>query len=235
MILEDVVKRTDSMVTVEARYWAWARFLGEARTASNDDRRASCSDRGRFNTQVDLLGALGELFLLRAAQAAKRSEEAVAYMRDHLYREEGGGGVEGPDIRFLDHDTNEIQELDVKTFDCSPNKKYFAINDNKHRQLGGQCSYYLCVVAPRFGSRMAVARLVPYAEVQEWPVKKLRSGGSASRNFPIESFLKAYFTKPPLLEELRGATFSEAEVRQACKDPVVRAEFAELVPNLMEP
>ena len=123
MILEDVLKRTDSMVTVEARHWAWAPFLGEVRTASNDDRRASRSDRGRFNTQVDL--------------------------------------------------------------------------------LGGQNSYYLCVVAPRFGSRMAVARLVPYVEVQEWPVKELRRGGSASRNFPIERFLESYFTRPPRLS--RGA------------------------------
>ena len=234
MILEDVLQRTDSMVTVEARHWAWARFLGEARTASNDDRRASRSDRGRFNTQVDLLGALRELFLLRAAQAAKRSEEAVAYMRDHLYREEGGGGIEGRDIRFLDHDTNETLELDVKTFDCGPNKKYLAINDNKHRQLGGQCSYYLCVVAPRFGSRMAVARLVPYEQVQEWPAKELRRGGSASRNFPIERFLETYFRRPPRLEELRGASFSEAEIRQACKALIVRAEFAELVPNVLE-
>ena len=52
MILEDIVNRTNRMVPLEARHWAWARFLGEARTASNDDRRASRSDRGRFNTQV---------------------------------------------------------------------------------------------------------------------------------------------------------------------------------------
>ena len=83
-MMEDVLKRTDSMVTVEACHRAWARFLSEVRTASNDDRRASRSDRSRFNAQVDLLGALGALFLLRAAQAAKRSEEAVAYMRDGI-------------------------------------------------------------------------------------------------------------------------------------------------------
>ena len=234
MILEDVVKRSDTMVTLEARHWAWARFLGEARTASNDDRRAARSDRGKFNIQVDLLGALGELFLLRSAQAAQRSEEAVAYMRDHLYREQGGRGVEGPDIRFVDHVTNETHELDVKTFDCMPNKRFFAINDNKHGMLRGQCSAYLCVVTPAFGRRMTVARLVPYAEVEKWSVQRLRHGGSASCNLPIEGFLEAYFTRPPLLEELRGATFSEAEIRQAYEDPSVRAEFAELVPNVLE-
>ena len=84
-----------------------------------------------------------------------------------------------------------------------PNKKFFAINDNKHNMLRGQCSDYLCVVTPRFGCRMAVARLVPYAEVEKWPVKCLRHGGSASRNLSIESFLQQYFTKPPVLENLR--------------------------------
>ena len=233
MILGDVLKRTDKMVKLEARHWAWARFLGEARTASNDARRAARSDRGKFNTQVDLVGALGELFLLRAARAAKRSEEAVAYMRDHLYREQGGKGVEGPDIRFVDHVTNETQELDVKTFDCMPNKSFFAINDNKHGMLRGQCSGYLCVITPRFGCRIAVARLVPYAEVEKWCVKRLRHGGSESRNLSIECFLEAYFTNPPVLKKLRKATFSEAKVHQAYEDPSVRAEFAELVPNVL--
>lgn len=234
MILADVLKRTDTMVRVEARRWAWARFLGEARTASNDDRRAARSDRGQFNVQVDLLGALGELFLLRAALTAERSDEAVAYMRDHLYREQGGRGVEGPDIRFVDHVTSETRELDVKTFDCMPNKSYFAINDNKHDMLRGQCSDYLCVITPRLGRRMAVARLVPYAEVEKWSIGRLRHGGSASRNLPIKSFLESYFTKPPDLEELRGSTLSEAEVREACEDSIVRGEFAELVPNVLE-
>ena len=233
MILDDVVGQTDTMVTLEPRHWAC--FLGEARTASNDARRAPRSDRGRFNTRVDLLGALGELFLLRAALTAKRSEDAVAYMRDHLYREQGGRGVEGPDSRFVDHVTHETHELDVKTFDCSPNKRFFAINDNKHSLLCGQCSAYLCVITPPFGRRMAVARLVPYAQVEVWPVTHLRRGGSASRNCPIQSFLDAHFTKAPLLEELRGAQFSELEVNRACEDPIVRDEFAELVPNVMEP
>ena len=91
MILEDVLKRTDSMVTVEARHWAWAPFLGEVRTASNDDRR---------------------LLVPTAAVSTPR-------------------------------------------WTC----------------LAGRIHTISCVVAPRFSSRMAVAYLVPYAEVQEWPVK----------------------------------------------------------------
>ena len=55
--------------------------------------------------------------------AGRSNDAAVAYMRDHLYREQGGRGVVGPDIRFEDEATGTIQEIDVKTFDCSPNKK----------------------------------------------------------------------------------------------------------------
>ncbi len=94
MILEDIVRRTDRVFRLKPRHWAWARLLGEARTASNDARRAPRSDRGRSNARVDLFGALGELFLLRTAMAAENSGDATAYMRDHLYREEGGGGVD---------------------------------------------------------------------------------------------------------------------------------------------
>jgi hypothetical protein len=95
---------------------------------------------------VDLLGALGELFLLSTIMGAAGSDRAVAYMRDHLSRQQGGRGVKGPDLHFTDDETGALHEIDVKTFDCSPNKKFFAINDNKHRLLAGQCSAYFCIV-----------------------------------------------------------------------------------------
>ena len=67
------------MVTLEARiglgHVSWARPAPPATTIG--ERPGPLW--GQFNTQVDLLGALGELFLLSSARAAKRSEEAVAY------------------------------------------------------------------------------------------------------------------------------------------------------------
>ena len=54
--------------------------------------------------------------------AAEDSDDAVKYMRGHLYNEQGGAEVEGPDIEFVDHVTGELRQLDVKTFDCAPNK-----------------------------------------------------------------------------------------------------------------
>ena len=232
MTLHDIARRTDSIVTLEARHWAWARFLGEARTASNDQRRARRSDRGAFNTQVDLLGALGELFLLRCAMKAETCDEAVAYMRDHLYNEQGGGEVEGPDIEFVDDDTRELRQLNVKTFDCSPNKRFFAINDNKHRLLRGRCSHYLCVVTPRFDQRMAVSRLVPWSTVDGWRVWSLGSYGSASRNFSIQEFLRAHFSKPPNLEELRCDVHPGEMIDHAANDRAVREHFEELFPGV---
>lgn len=232
MTLDDIVRRTDRIFSPSARGWAWARFLADARTASNDDRRAAQSDRGRFNQQVDLLGALGELFLLRTAAAAERSAEAVAYMRGHLYDERGGANVVGPDISFADHEDGEVRGIDVKTFDCAPNKRKFAINDRKHCRLGGQCSHYLCVIAPPFGPRMAVSRLVPYSDVDDWRVSHLRHGGSASRNLPIGEFLRTYFSQPPSLDALRLTAIPVGEIDAACDDPAVRREFTEFVPGV---
>ena len=234
MILEEVQDLTDTVFRLDTRLWAWAHFLGEARTSSNDQRRHRDSDRGRFNTQVDLLGALGELFLLGSAQGFERSIEAVSYTRDHLFNEGGGSGVKGPDFRFTDHVTGRLHELDVKTFDCSENKRFFAINDSKHRLLAGQCTAYFCLITPRHGRRMAVARLVPYAEVARWPVESLRKvgPGSPSRNLPIARFLESYFSAPPTIDELRGSTFSEDEIAAARADPEVREKLKALVPSL---
>ena len=40
MTLHDIARRTNSIVTLQARHWAWARFLGEARTYSTDQLRS---------------------------------------------------------------------------------------------------------------------------------------------------------------------------------------------------
>jgi hypothetical protein len=146
MHVSDIIRVTDVTRALSSRAWAWAALLSEARTASNDGRRHSRSDRERFNAQVDLLGALGELFLLPTVMRAPDSAGPLAYMRDHLCRETGGGGVKGPDLSFVDGANGVLWEMDVKTFDCSPNKRFLAINDNKHRSLAGHCSHYFCII-----------------------------------------------------------------------------------------
>ena len=141
--------------------------------------------------------------------------------------------MEGTDILF--DAPQQGCGIDVKSFDCAPNKRYFAINDNKHRTLAGQCSRYLCVIVPPAGRRMAVCRLVPYAEVDGWSVDRLRRGGSASRNLPFERFLATHFSEPPSIEKLRGSTFSTDEIDPSRADPTVRWDFAAFVPRVPLP
>ena len=92
MKLDDIGRFTDRILTAQPRHWAGAGFLAQARTQSNDGRQASRSDRGRFNPQVDLLGALVELFLLGCATGAEESKATVSYIRSHLYDPRGAGG-----------------------------------------------------------------------------------------------------------------------------------------------
>ena len=233
MRFDDVAVPTNSVLSVGIRHWAWARLLGQARTSSNDGKRSPTSDRGGSNPQVDLVGALAELFLLETTLRAPNSNEAVEYMRHHLFNSDGGRGVVGPDMRYFDHITSQKYELDAKTFDCSPNKRFFAINNGKHGSLLGQCSHYLCVVTPPLGRRMAVARLIPYADVDRWQLKQLRPDGSPSRNLPIGEFLNTYFTEPPTLDEFRRDTYSEVEIETACANYEVRAKFDEVLPGVL--
>ena len=51
---------------------------------------------------------------MRCAMAAEDSDDAVKYMRGHLYNEQGGAEVEGPDIEFVDHVTGELRQLDSR-------------------------------------------------------------------------------------------------------------------------
>ncbi len=208
-------------------------MLGAERTKSNDSRRHRQSDRGEFNRDVDLLGALGELFFLSTAMAAESGGDAVDYMRGHMFKEAGGKGIKGPDLGFIDHASGTLNEIDVKTFDCAENKRYFAINDNKHAGLKGQCSAYFCLATPPRGRRMAVARLVPYSDVDSWKVALLGfPRGTPSRNFPIAGFLKTYFSSPPDRRALRGDVFPRDEIDAACADPAVRAALKAMIPTI---
>jgi hypothetical protein len=232
MEISDITRITNDIVPLSPRLWAWASLLGGARTASNDERRHHRSDRGGSNDQVDLLGALGELFLLGAVMDAADSAEAAEYMRGHLYSSAGGADVKGPDLAFAASDVGARYAIDVKTFDCSPNKRFFAINANKHRSLAGQCTHYFCIAVPRYGRRMAVARLIPYADVETWPEVRLRSGGSPSRNCPLRDFLSGYFTHIPNLETIRADVYPPEEIEAHKRDPAVRSGLLMLVPSL---
>jgi hypothetical protein len=230
-MIEALEQKVDSIVPVTPTLWAWAEILGAARTGSNDTRRHRSADRGAGNAKVDLTGAFGELLLLDWVTKLYPPEVA-AEMAAHLYHPDGGDQVKGADLRLKSADGHSIVGIDAKSFDCAPNKRRFAINARKHRDLGGLCQYYFCVLATPYGTKAAVSRLVPYAEVETWSAEQLRATGSASRNLDLNLFLKRQFTRPPSLSWLRAERHPPAQIDSLRRDPACRADLRRLIPRL---
>ena len=68
--------------------------------------------------------------------------------------------------------------------------------------------------------------------VDGWRVWSLGSYGCASRNFSIQEFLRAHFSKPPNLEELRCDLHPGEMIDHATNDRAVREHFEELFPGV---
>jgi hypothetical protein len=128
-----------------------------------------------------------------------------------------------------------LHGVDAKTFDCSANKRFFAINGPKHANLRDLCSWYFALLAPRFGQRAELAKLVPYDDVQRWDAKNLRAanatGGSISRNMPIKEFVSKYFSRSIDIGALRESTYSRLEVVRLANDDAVRVELFTSLPT----
>ena len=223
--------RTDRLVETTATHWAWAAMLGDARTRSNEGRRAAIADRGTANSQVDLLGAFAELLLLAWATRLY-PQPVIDDMAGHLYHPDGGGEVEGADLRLPSIETGALTGIDVKSFDCAPQKRFFAINAAKHAALAGNCAYYFCVLAAPYGKQAAVARLVPYDAVSDWSVEGLRAGGSASRNLGIDEFIRRHCSHPPSIRSLRDDCHPQEAVAALRRDPACRNKLRRLIPGL---
>ena len=80
-----------------------------------------------------------------------------------------------------------------------------------------------------------MSSLVPWSTVERWSVESLRHGGSDSRNFPIEEFLRVHFRTPPSLEALRHDVYPRKTIERAWSDSDVREGFTELVPGVPIP
>jgi hypothetical protein len=135
------------------------------------------------------MGAFGELLLLKLIKPADVDGALLAHFRTHIYLADGAAADSTSDLVFTDTDTGTPVGIDAKTFDCDRNKRYFAINDGKHKALRGRCEAYFCALARPFGRFAAIARLVPYADVDpareafledKWFVGNLLSRGSPS-------------------------------------------------------
>jgi hypothetical protein len=213
LTLSELKKRFGICQRLTAEQWAYAALLGGARTLTNQDR-AESSDREQIgNAKVDLYGALGELVLYGLVRELPDSRDALAYMRGHLFSARGGRGVKGADLVFRNRGVSA--GVDVKTFDCSPYKRYFAINYAKHVELGkhGICVGYMGLVCPKFGRNACVTRLIPYGDVSVWERRNLRkTGGSISCNLPIGTAMREYALPSYSFADNRSDLHSEGEV-----------------------
>jgi hypothetical protein len=63
---------------------------------------------------------------------------AREYMRERMFCPTGGGdAATGTDLRITSKRTGKPLLIDVKTFDCAPNKKLVLVNGKKHESLRG--------------------------------------------------------------------------------------------------
>jgi hypothetical protein len=211
--------------------WAMAYLLGKAREASNY-KRAANSDRGQEgNEAVDLLGSMGELVVLRRLQAVS-AKDAFAAMQSHMFSAAGGADVTGPDVHIIIE--NEEWRIDIKSFDCADNKKFFAINNDKHESLRGNCDGYVGLISPPLSRLGITSKIVPYADVDNWPKSKLRVGGTPSRNLPIGLFSDRYIEAAEI-SGLRGTIYDAREVRDlaALNGPgSPRYELTNIIPTV---
>ena len=242
MRLADIESLTDTppdrLVHLSVDLWAHAVLLGAARQRQGGTSQRS--DRGRHNAHVDCMGAFGELLLLKLIEPLDAEGAALAHFRTHLYLTDGAA-AHIPDLMFTDADTRAPVGIDAKTFDCDGGKRYFAINDGKHTALRGRCEAYFCVLARPFGRVAAIARLVPYADVDpareafpedRWFVGNLLSRGSPSRNVFLDKFLADYFTNRPDLAELRKKPYPRLDIMAALAQPACAEALGKLIPAL---
>ena len=205
MKLADLSPYLERKIDIHLDLWAGALLLGQARTGSNKDR-AESSDRGEVgNQEVDLHGAMAELLLLSFVKNI--DEDAKSHMLAHLFNANGGGTVKGPDLQF--HDGDCTISIDVKSHDLALKKIRFAINKSKHIDLGGQCDYYFCVLAPPWGQQAFLTQVVPYGDVTAWDAYALKKGKAPSYNLLLESFIPKY-----------GPTCNLSELRKSPRYPI---------------
>lgn len=212
MRLARLQARFHKCIDLSAENWAAALLLGKARERSNVLRRPSSHRGARGNRDVDLHGALGELTLFGMVLREPDSESAAEYMRSQLFMAGGGAAVSGPDLLF-DDDGGAVG-IDVKTFDCGTQKRVFAINDDKHAKLAGNCLGYVGLICASFSTLACLTRLIPYEEVLRWERRTLRPGGSPSRNLFIGAALQQYGVESFSIERSRESLHDEAVVRE---------------------
>ena len=233
--LPSIAASTDRIHEIPPRVWAYAQLVGEARRQSNEVKQAKRHNRGRAKNYLGhVQGAFCELFLLGllVKSCDSASSEPVSYLRRHMFNPGGGTGAADADLAWDESPLGARFGLDVKSFDCAPNKRFFAINAEKHDKLAGRASYYYCALAPPLAKRIYVSQLVPHSEVDSWPVGQLGRYGDPSRQIPIGDFLRQWCPSAPDPRDLASDTRSEDEISELAATADIRDRMLRFVPSL---
>lgn len=231
MDIHDLSPGVDRLRNVEAAIWAAATLVGEARRLSNERSRQQHRDRGHaINADVDLRGAFAELYLWKWVRSVDSS--AAAYIKARLLVDGAtGADVSGPDLRFVDRASS--LGVDVKSHDCAANKKFFAVNAQKHRELRGDCDFYWCLLVPSRGKHLVVADPIPYSDVEQWETKHWQYGDPA-RALALPLFLESYCSgvTEPDVREIRHKVHSTEEIASIAGSSDFRAKLVTSLPTL---
>ena len=223
-----------NLLPITPEIWAYSALIGEARRRSNDNKRNKNRDRGyQKNIHNDLIGTAGELLALKYFGCSMSEKSKSMFLHD-LIKTEGGAVMKGVDVIF-DNIPGNIKDLrlDIKTFDCEPNKRFFAINSKKHDKLKNNCEGYLCFLIPRLGRYAAVANYVNYSDVNSWEEKSLGSYGDPSKNINILSFQNSYFGNSNVSKDLKNKEpYKDEDIHILIKDGDFRSKFKLFAPNV---
>lgn len=238
-------------------FWAEAALLAAARLQSNEGRRHQRRDRQAENARVDLMGAGSEILLYRALQRYAlrvkawavgnqltpeqgRQQKDVAgqgldYMRRHLFVLEGGASAAAADLILPCEDGDWA--MDAKSFDFSPNKSRFAINEEKHLRLAPLNPDYFCLLCPPLSKRALVA-VVPYSEVESWETRTLgkRHPPDPAKIIPIDRFTLSFLQRPfNVCADMTEGKHDPRSVRsRAGSDGEVKQRISETAPLISE-
>ena len=195
--LRDLEAQLGTCVPLSAGQWACAVLLGCARAWITDRNPKSNAERARGAMErVDLHGALGQLLLFGIVRRLRDSKAALAYMTQRLFYDGGGAAMTGPDLVFKDR--QKLIGLDVKTFDCQPHKRMFAISEASHAALHGECAGYVGLIGPRYARTTCLTKVIPYESVSDWKRGTLRKSGPPAHCHPIHEVMKTYAPAYPL-------------------------------------
>jgi len=210
----------DRKLTVRPRLWAYACMLGDARVRSNSRSTVNGCFSSSTRSHIDMMGAFAEIFLYHCFLTMGASKDLLSRFRHHVFSPDGGSAASDVDLEVDD------VRIDVKSFDCSPRKKFFAINKRKHESLRGKCHNYLCVMAAPYGGHAVISNLIWYPLVSTWRERDLNKSGRTALVMPIGKFCETYapnqFGKVSAMSKKR---YEELRIHQMLESDVLRNQL----------